>query len=123
MKIIQAMFNKRPIEFSREVKVSFIETLTFYGQLTVKTGDQLFSDNFVKQSPVDELIFHVFNFEDNGVRYEFKVRDDKKKYQYSENTEYVAHLHSENVKAIWFEKEERIVYLWEPDDEDDEDWV
>ena len=120
MNIIRAIFKKRPKEFSKKIEVFYDETLTFYAQGTLKSGDQIFNDNFVKQTPVQEWVYHVFNFEINDGKYEFKVRDDKKKLNFNKDTPYQANVKIGDVKACWFADKERCVYLWEPDD--DEDW-
>lgn len=121
MNRIRAIFKKRPKVFSRKVEVFYDETLTFYAQGTLKTGDQIFTDNFVKQTPVQEWIYHVFNFDIQDEKYEFKVRDDEKKRNFKKDIPYQAYLKIGDVKACWFADEERCAYLWEPDDED-EDW-
>lgn len=122
MNIIRALFQRKPKEFSRKVEVFYDKTQTFYVQGTLKKGDQIFTDNYVHQTSIQEWIYHVFNFEFQGEKYSFKVRDDEKRHNFENDTTYKAYLKINDVEVCWFLEEERNVYLWVPDDDDDDDW-
>ncbi len=116
------IFNKRPKNFSHKVEVKFDEILVFLVQGTLKTGGQIFSEEYVSKAAAEEWVYHVFNFEHNGIKYAFKVKDDERKYKYENNKSYLVYLDPDNEKACWFEGGERVTYLWEADEDDDDEW-
>lgn len=112
MPFFNKIFETIPSKFTVRVNIRFVETLVFEGWL--KTADQLFTD---KKTALPPLIYHIFHFEISDVKYEFKVQDEKNNLKYSEDKIYTAWLPETDLTKCWFAGEERLVYLWEPDEE------
>ncbi|GAB2192067.1 hypothetical protein MAH1_36760 [Sessilibacter sp. MAH1] len=113
--MISKLFPIKPKKYSAEIKAEFIETWYFGGY--TRTADKIFTD---EATPLPPLVFHVFNYEFEGVRYEFKMRDYKEKNSFSSGLSYQVFVNPSEPLTCWFHKQEFKGYIWEPDEEDDE---
>ena len=113
--MIRSLFSKKPRKYTEKVDVKFIETLYFGGY--TRTADKLFTD---EKTDLQPLVFHVFNYDYENVKYEFKLRDDREKIKFNADSEYEALVNPDEPVTCWFQKMEMKGYLWEPDDDDDE---
>ena len=116
MNILGRLFKKQPKEFDTDIYSEYVDTLVFEGW--IRTADKLFTD---EKTPINPLVFHVFNFCYNGRKYEFKVNDNKRRLKFRKTDKYLTYLNSSTLDKCWFNGRKRVVYLWKPDDEQD-DW-
>lgn len=109
------MFARKPDKFTEKTTAEFMDTLYFSGY--IRSADKLFTEEKTELPP---LIFHVFNYDFQGVKYEVKISDEDEKERFITNTEYEIFINPEEPTNCWLENRELNGYLWEADDEDDE---
>jgi len=112
--MLSLALSRKPKKYSEKVVVEFIETMYFRGY--TRTADKLFTNETTELPP---LIYHAFNYDYRGVKYEFKLRDDKEKEKFDVASKYEAYVNPDEPISCWFQKMELNGYLWEPDKEDD----
>ncbi|MFT6910438.1 MAG: hypothetical protein ACJAS1_007167 [Oleiphilaceae bacterium] len=101
---------KRPSQYSDKIKVTFLETETFFAQGTLKTGDQILTDQYVSKSSVKVWTYHVFYYYKDSIKYGFKFKDFENKLKLSKGAAYTAYLSPYNVKRCWFKNTVQYVY-------------
>jgi hypothetical protein len=100
---------QRPAQYCKKVKVTFRETEKVSLESTVKTGDQILTDQYVSKKLI-VLAHHIFSFESESVKYGFKVIDMDQKLKFSEGAIYTAYLSQTNPHRCWFRNSTQNVY-------------
>ncbi|SDB56539.1 hypothetical protein [Bauldia litoralis] len=116
MNLFRKLIIGRPRGFDRAVTPTFGETLVWYGSIT--TADRLFTGERI---PTGQLAFHVFFFDFDDIRYEFKVIDEEQVLDYAQDRAYRAWFDTKTRKRCWFDGEERKVLVSDPEDDDDDE--
>ncbi len=104
----------KPNKYSKIIKAQYLKTLYFEGYTT--TANKLFSNDKVALAP---LVFHFFNYDYNGTKYEFKMKNNKGG-EFNTTDEYKIWINPDKPSNFWFENIELKAYLWMPDEEYDD---
>ena len=113
MRSLRDLLRRRPEGFDVRVEAVYAERLVFGG--TIKTGDQLFANESVRETI--PLVFHLFAFELAGTRYEFKVSTERaRRAGYRVGERYSAFVKAPQPKRCWFDGHEHVVHTIQDDD-------
>jgi len=113
LEMLKNLFARKPNRYSVKAKAKFVETLYFSGY--VKRGDQVFTD---AKTDLRKLVFHVFTYLFQGVKYELKLSDDNEQCLFDAQLTYDIFIDPDVPIACWFNKQALKGYLWEEDSKD-----